>query len=254
MNTLRFLAATALLTVSSIASADFIGIYAGANKWNYDADGDVRSVGGDVDLNNDLGWSDGDDNVYYVAFEHPVPFLPNVRIQQNNLKGSANGVASQNFTFGSVNFTTGNGTITNYDFSNTDYTLYYEVLDNWVNLDLGITGKQFDGGFALTSTSSGNLPVITSENLNLSGVVPMLYGKAQFDLPFTGWSAGATMNIGQTTDDKMTDSTLYISYEGDSGFGFEVGYRNFTIEFDDFDALSSDMTIDGFYAGLNFHF
>lgn len=249
MTKIKLATGALLLVASSVASADFLGVYAGANRWNYDIEGDISSNGPTVDMNNDLGFSDDNANVYYVAFEHPVPFLPNVKVQRNNLDLQANGTASQSYTFDGVAVVAGNTTNTQLDLSNTDYTLYYEILDNWVNLDLGITGKDFNGEMIfVNSTTTG----ISSRDL--SGLVPMAYGKAQFDLPFTGWSAGAIANIGQTDDDKINDMSAYISYEGDSGFGFEVGYRTLDIEFDDFDTLNSDMTFDGFYAGINFHF
>lgn len=244
--------ATAILATSSIASADVVGVYAGAQKWNYDIDGYVSTGSENIDFNDDLGYDDSDDNSYFVALEHPIPVLPNIKIQQTNLEGQGRGTASQNYTFGSVPFLAGTPTVSNYDFSNTDYTLYYEILDNWVNLDLGITGKQFDGFVDVGVEVTTGGPIVS--RVDFKGTVPMLYGKAQFDLPLTGFNVGSTMNIGQTTDDKINDYTLYFGYEGETGFGFEVGYRNFTVEFDDFDELSTDFTFDGYYASLNFHF
>lgn len=248
----KLFVATTILTASSMASADVIGVYAGAQKWNYDIDGYVSTGSENIDFNNDLGYDDSDDNSYFVALEHPIPVLPNIKIQQNNLEASAYGTASQNYTFGSVPFVEGTNTVSHYDFSNTDYTLYYEILDNWVNLDLGITGKQFDGFMDVGIEVTTEGPIVS--RVDFKGTVPMLYGKAQFDLPLTGFSVGTTMNIGQTTDDKINDYTMYFGYEGETGFGFEVGYRNFTVEFDSFDDLSSDFTFDGYYASLNFHF
>lgn len=248
----KLFVASTILTASSMASADVIGVYAGAQKWNYDIDGYVSTGSDNVDLNDDFGYDDSDDNSYFVALEHPIPVLPNIKIQQNNLEASALGTASQDYTFGSSFYPEGTATASSFDFSHIDYTLYYEILDNWVNLDLGVTGKQFDGhvDVALQATVGD----ILHERVDFKGTVPMLYGKAQFDLPLTGFSVGTTMNIGQTTDDKINDYTLYFGYEGETGFGFEVGYRNFTVEFDSFDDLSSDFTLDGYYASLNFHF
>ena len=251
MTKYKFLVGTSLLTLSTMASADVAGIYAGANRWNYDIDGDVRSVGNNVSLTNDLGLSDDDSNILYLALEHPIPLLPNIKIQQNKIEGNATGVASQDFNFNNLNIAQGDATITSYDLSHTDFTLYYEILDNWVNLDLGITAKDFDGHI-LVGINGATVPAATT--LNLSGTVPLLYGKAQFDLPFTGLSTGVIAHLGQVSDDKMTDASAYLAYEGDSGFGVEIGYRTFSLEFDEFDGLSSDLTIDGFYAGFSFHF
>lgn len=252
MNKFKLGLAALLLSASANVSADFLGVYAGGQRWNYDVDGSVSSLGGNINVNNDLGLTDGDSNILYVAFEHPIPFLPNVKLQQNDLDGSSIGTASQNFSFQSGNYVTGASIATSYDFSHTDYTLYYEILDNWVNLDLGFTAKDFDG-FVDVRPDGQVVPAVNTR-VNISGTVPMLYGKAQFDLPFTGYSAGGQVQLGQFNDDKLTDASAYLAYEGDSGFGFEVGYRIFDLEFDDFDELSSDLTLDGFYAALTFHF
>jgi len=249
----KIFVATTILAASSMASADVVGVYASAQKWNYDIDGYVSSGSGNIDFNDDLGYDDNDNNSYFVALEHPVPVLPNIKIQQNHLEGNAVGTASKDITFNTRTFPEGMDIVSSYDFSNTDYTLYYEILDNWVNLDLGITGKDFDG-YVLMEYPPGIGSIPNNGRVNFKGIVPMLYGKAQFDLPLTGFNVGTTMNIGQTTDDKINDYTMYFGYEGETGFGFEVGYRNFTVEFDDFDDLSTDFTFDGYYASLNFHF
>ncbi|NVJ67034.1 MAG: TIGR04219 family outer membrane beta-barrel protein [Gammaproteobacteria bacterium] len=252
MNKLKLATALALVLGSSAASADFLGVYTSGQRWNYDIDGSVRSLGSDIDVNNDLGLNDGDTNVYYVAFEHPIPFLPNVKMQQNDLDGTSFGTASQDFSFQSGNYSSGDSIATSYDFSHTDYTLYYEVLDNWVNLDLGFSAKDFDG--FVDVRPNGQVTPTFNTRVDISGTVPMLYGRAQFDLPFTGLSAGGQVQLGQFNDDKLTDASAYLAYEGETGFGLEVGYRIFDLEFDDFDQLSSDLTLDGFYAALTFHF
>lgn len=246
----KTLTATAILLASGAASADFIGIYAGAERWNYDMDGYVSSGSENIDLNQDLGLDSDDDNVYYLAFEHPIPFLPNVKVQQNNLEGSAIGTASQTFTFNDVLFTEGSELATSYDFTHVDYTLYYELLDNWVNLDLGLTGKDFDGFTEINYTATTG---VVGSRLDLKGTVPAVYGRAQFDLPFTGLSTGAILNIGEKSGDKISDIKAYLAYEGESGFGVELGYRTFDVDFDDFDSLSSDIKIDGIYAGFTLH-
>ncbi|GAA4357719.1 TIGR04219 family outer membrane beta-barrel protein [Kangiella marina] len=246
----KIITATTLLAASSAASADFLGIYVGAERWNYDIDGYISSGSDRVDLNQDLGLQDDDDNVYYLAFEHPVPFLPNVKIQQNNLEGSAIGTASQTFNFDGVTFVEGSELTSSYDLSHIDYTLYYELLDNWVNLDLGLTGKDFDGFTEINYTATTG---IVGSSVELKGTIPTIYGKAQFDLPFTGLKTGAIVNIGEKSGDKLSDIKAYIAYEGESGFGVELGYRTFDFEFDDFDSLSSDVKIDGVYAGFTLH-
>lgn len=246
----KTLTATALLALTGTVNADFLGIYAGAERWNYDTDGFISSGPDNIDLNQDLGLQDNDDNVYYLAFEHPVPILPNIKVQQNNLKGTGTGTASQDIQFQDGFIAQGNTINSGYDLSHTDYTLYYELLDNWVNLDLGLTGKDFDGYFEVERQEVG-LPYDSVAEFD--GIIPAIYGKAQFDLPFTGLRTGAIVNIGEKSGDKISDVKAYLAYETESGLGLELGYRTFDIKFDDLDSISSDITIDGFYAGITLH-
>lgn len=250
-------AAVALAASASVSADTILGVYAGAQRWDYDVEGSVRSGGSDVDLNNDLNVKGNDNNIYYIALEHPIPFLPNARIQQNNLDmPSTEGVTTQAFNFNGQAYNLGEVVNSTFDLTNTDYTLYYEVLDNWVNLDLGFTAKVFDGEATVLIPlgGSGSTPAPLGTPIDLSGTVPMLYGKAQFDLPFTGLSIGASGNFVSFGDDEITDVAAYISYESGSGLGIEAGYRTFEIEFDEFDNLSTNLKLDGAYVGINYHF
>lgn len=253
MKTFKYALGALFLAASSTASADFIGVYAGIQHWNYDMDGSILSSGNAVDLNNDLGL-DGDGNLTkYVAFEHPIPFLPNVAIHQTDLRGTSNGTAGQSFSFNGMNVNANDSTQFSYNLDHDEYIFYYEVLDNWVTLDLGLSAKKFDGNVAI-GTRAGTSASANS-TVNISGTVPMLYAKAQFELPLSELSAGGSMSLGQFQDDKLSDTKLFIAYGGeDTNFGVELGYRMFQLDFDNFDRLSSNLTIDGFYAGLRVHF
>lgn len=249
MKTFKYALGALFLAASSTASADFIGVYAGIQHWNYDADGSIQSGGNAINLSNDLGL-DGDGNLTkYVAFEHPIPFLPNVAIHQTDLRGTSNGNASQSFSFNGMNVNASDATQFSYNLDHDEYIFYYEILDNWVTLDLGVSAKKFDGDVAIGTSTGSN------SSLNISGTVPMLYAKAQFELPLSELSAGGSMSLAQFQDDKLSDTKLFVAYGGeDTNFGVELGYRIFQLDFDNFDRLSSDLKIDGFYAGLRVHF
>lgn len=229
---------------STMSFADTIlGFYAGANYWNYNMSGNVNSsesILGNVDID----YNDDSSAVFYAALEHPVPFLPNIKLQQNNIQ--SNGIMTidniSSFPDQSVNVDT------DLDFSHTDVMLYYELLDNWVNLDFGLSFKNFDG---YTYFYAENM---IDEHSKFDDWIPMLYAKGKFDLPFTGFSASATIEALSFDDNKVTDLALAVGYESGSGFGAEAGYRNLTIDLQTIGSLKSDITMDGFYLGVNFHF
>ena len=219
------------IVFTPISFADTIlGVYVGANYWHYDLSGDIQ-----VDQNSeaDIDFDDGG-NVFYAALEHPVPFLPNIKLQQNNIQ--TDGLISIDTI--EVN--------SDLDFSHIDLTLYYEVLDNWLNLDLGLSFKHFDG------YTDFYYQDLLDERSDFSELVPMLYAKGKFDLPFTGFSASASLQALSFNSNKATDVDLAINYESSIGLGASTGYRTLDIDIDDF--TSNNVTIDGFYLGVNFHF
>ncbi len=94
--------------------------------------------------------------------------------------------------------------------------------------------------------------------MELSGWLPMLYGKAQLDLPLTGWSVAAEASGIGYSGDAVLDYTVKIAYESDLipflGLGFEAGYRSLTLELEELDDLETDLEIKGPYAAVTMHF
>lgn len=227
--------------------ADTIGFELGAHSWQQNFSGDVSSglVGNAVDVEADLGYSDETNNVIYALIEHPIPILPNVRIQQTELDLSANG--SANFQFGNISFA---GPVSSsIDLSHTDLTLYYELLDNWVSVDVGLTVRSInDGKIEITDQTTGQ-----TESFDADVVLPMLYVAARFDLPLSGLYIGADVNGVGISDNSLFDYRAKIGYETSIGLGIEAGYRSFELDYDDDDDMA-DLTIEGAYAGIFYHF
>ena len=223
--------ATALTSAANFSHADALGLYAGVGVWQADADNriDVDALSAD-----DIKLGDDNSNFAYIALEHPIPLIPNVRLQQVDIDLNGNGAAALDI-----------------DMTHQDAILYYEFLDNWVNLDLGLSARRYDG--SATAIASG-----TRLKLNVDGVVPMIYGKAQFDLPFTGWSVGADVNATDFSGDRIADLSVKVAYESDLiplfGLGAEIGYRHMSMELDDLDDFGSDLTVEGPYAAVTLHF
>jgi outer membrane protein len=138
--------------------------------------------------------------------------------------------------------------VSDLDFSHDDIILYYELLDNWLNLDLGLNFKHFNGYTYFYSDS------IIEERAKIDAWVPMLYAKGQFDLPFTGFSASITGEALSFDGNQITDLAAAINYESDSDFGAQAGYRDLSIDLQRIGTLKSNITVDGFYLGVNFHF
>jgi outer membrane protein len=227
----HLLSAAAMLSTASLSQADTIGIYAGVGVWQGEANNkvDISALAAD-----DIKLGDDNSTFAYIALEHPIPLIPNIRLQQVNFDLGSNGAIDIDL-----------------DMTHQDAIMYYEILDNWVNLDLGLSARRYDGSATVTSAGS-------SVKLNVDGVLPMLYAKAQFDLPLTGWSVSGDLNATNFSGDKITDASVKIAYESDIiplfGLGAELGYRHMSMELDDLRYLDSDLTVDGPYAAVTLHF
>ena len=113
------------------------------------------------------------------------------------------------------------------DLEQLDLTLYYEVLDNWVNLDLGLTARDLTGDLIVRQANG----LATSET-SIDGVIPMGYLAARFDLPLTGVSVGAEGNFISFDGDSLHDFNAYGQYEI-SLIQFRAGYRQMSIDYED---------------------
>lgn len=242
------------MCLSLHANADFIGIYAGAGTISYDLSADFTDLTGgatQIDLENDLGLKGDSGNYFYVAFEHPIPFLPNVKISHSDISESGTTTLNREIVFDGKTFPAGAEVVSTADFTHNDFTFYYEFLDNWVNLDLGVTARQFDGEISGQASLQGNTVTATQP---LDFVAPMLYGMAQFDLPFTGLYVQASGNWVGFGGAQLMDLWAKLGYEFSFGLGVEAGFRKLTAELDDVDDTDADITLDGTYLAATFHF
>ncbi|NIR58958.1 MAG: TIGR04219 family outer membrane beta-barrel protein [Gammaproteobacteria bacterium] len=239
--------ASALIVLPVGASADLAGVYVGAAVWDHEPSGDVRYLGTDADLENDLALEAETEGMAWLAVEHPVPLLPNLRLQHTLLSTDGRGRVSRTFTFGNQTFTATENVDTTLELDQTDLTLYYELLDNVVSLDLGLTLKQVDG-FARVRSSTQD------ESATFDGLLPMGYADVALSLPLTGLSAGVSGNLFSFADSTVSDYTVRLRYETDWRLGAEAGYRRQDIELDDVDEVFSDITFEGPYLGLYLHF
>jgi len=199
-----------------------------------------------------LGMSENN-NVFYLAIEHPVPLIPNIKVQHTAITSEGT-ATTRGFSLDSITFDAETEATTELDLTHTDLTLYFEILDNYLSLDVGLTARQFDGLARVQGVSGGES---STEEVDLDLTIPLLYGKAQIDLPFTGWFVGGTINYLSISDNTVSDIEAKIGYlNGGLGldFGFEAGLRRMTVETDDEGDLTADATISGPYAEVIFHF
>ncbi|WP_320837182.1 TIGR04219 family outer membrane beta-barrel protein [Zhongshania sp.] len=238
----RLIALAILAASASVSSqADIVGATAGAYMWKQSWDGDVKAGSQSIDMNDDLGYDDETGKSFYVALEHPVPVLPNIRLQHTALDISETNTLNRSFTFDGKGYLVGEEVDSTTDLTHTDGTFYYEILDNWVNLDVGLTVRMFDGEVSIRGASGEG-------SIEIDAPLPMAYVNARFELPLTGFYASALGNVIAYGDNKVTDMTLALGYELGI-LGLELGYRNFDVQLED-DNEEANVTVDGYFLGV----
>ena len=241
-----------MLLVPALSAADTLGVRVGANYWKYDISGTARYKTADssnnIDVNKDLGYDDGSLGHYYISLEHPVPLLPNVRISKTDIDEDANGRLTNTVVYGDIIFQADEDVSSKVQLDQTDITLYYSLLDNVVNLDLGLNAKYIDSKARITGAVSG------TQNADISGWVPMAYAGVGADLPLTGLSISADGAYVKYQSSSFYDLTVRATYTSPWFVGADVGYRKIKLDLDDFDDSYADVEFDGPYAGLFVHF
>ena len=234
-----------LTTTPLFASADIAGLYAGGGVWQSNPAGTLGNTS--ISLDNSLNFDEENSNYLFIALEHPIPLLPNLRLSRTDLEWAGQGTVPAGTSLDEVVFPIDQAVAADLDLSHTEITFYYEVLDNIVDLDLGLTARIFDGEASLIGASQ-------QERVELDAVIPMLYGKAGIDLPFSGLSAAVSGNWINVNDFHLIDWSAELNYDFSIAptleAGLSIGYRSMLIEIDDQDELQSDAEFDGLFVGL----
>lgn len=233
-------AVVALLPLTGF-SATILGFQVGGGTWEHDPSGSVSAttdgVGVSADLKSNMNLSEEKEGYSYFILEHPVPLIPNIKVV--NTKLTSQGTGTTTFTFNTNSYPV--GATTKLDLSQTDYILYYEILDNVVSLDLGLNAKMIDGQININSNIT-----------NISGTIPMLYVAAEIMLP-AGFAINADISYTKIGDVDISDTTAKLTYTTDFMLGVEAGIRtqSYTGEVDTFKA---NMEFSGMFAGVYFKF
>ena len=218
------------ISLSHLAQADIIGVKADASYWSYDGQTNMTAQ---TTANQDLEHKGAAQ--ISLAVEHPIPVIPNAKIRYVNLKTQTDHeIAGQ--------------PIYDLDLDHADFILYYEILDNIINADIGIGA----------STLNGQVNTLTTNRVDIDKTIPVVYGSAGVKLPFTGLSAQAELLYSNINDTQITDAQAEVQYNFIDNLlvdvGLKAGYRILNIKLDDYKKNDLKFEFKGPYIGLNIHF
>ena len=241
--TLLATAVVGLLSVSSAHAATVLGFKVGADYWQADTTNAFNDDSGVAHSFND----DSSQSSIWIAVEHPLPFVPNIKIRQNTLESKAN-ISNADFNFNGHNFN-GEASVIN-DLNNTDFVLYYEILDNdLVSVDLGAAYKLMSG--SLRVADAGH-----PEEVDIDSGVVMGYASAQVGMVGLGLFGFADVLLG------IDESNVY-DYGAGLGWQFDglavdtsirIGYREFNFDVSNFSDVTQNTDFSGAFAGVELSF
>ncbi|SNY52858.1 outer membrane protein [Arsukibacterium tuosuense] len=234
------------------ASADtLLGVYVGGDGWRTDVTGSF----GNSEPAPDFNFNSKTQGSYFIALEHPIPVLPNIRLAHNQLEAEGMSRIDGQFSFAGEEFTVNTSVANRVDLTNTDIVLYYEILDNSiVALDIGVNGKHIKGSASVEEQTQNGLQGEES----VSQWLPLLYINSKVGLPLTGLDVFAQGSYIGWSDSRMYDVQAGVAYEIIDSLAVDVrlklGYRAVNLRLDDLDNLYSNLDFKGPFAGIELHF
>ncbi len=234
---------TLLLACTTVAHAEFIGLNIGSGAWSAEQTDPLNSDSYNLNSLTSKPVAD-DQSIPSLLFvlEHPIAVLPNLRYQGSYL--DSNG--SDSLNGGSLSFNnqsySDNPVTSTYNLTHNDIVLYYELMNNWVNLDFGLDLKSFNGEISLGDSGPNNTVLPIDET------IPLFYISARFNLPFNGFYVGADINSNFSLSDSVAeDSTIMLGFQSDSGARVEGGVKMFSLDLNDTNDVDGNLEYDGLF-------
>lgn len=219
---------SALLALCLISASAYAATILG---FGAEADYYAPSVSGDFDYKTTrTHFSNDDQSSYQVGLflEHPLPLIPNVRID-----------FTPKTTFSGSD---GIGGVNKVSFEQTDITPYYEILDNVVDLDLGISLKMFDARI------DGNI------DDRVNQVIPMGYVGVALTPPLSPLGVEGSVKYIGYDGDSLSDARIKVLWKAVAGLAVQAGYRYESLKISDRFDTNTNLTFKGPFVGLSYRF
>ena len=167
-------AALTMAVTSANAIAGLVDIEIGGGVWNASPSGQItygKTSPTEIDFADDLKLDDSSNGYVYFRFDHFIPIVPNLRLEQQNYSTSGDG--SVTATFGDVSLT--GATKTDVTLNQQDVILYWGIpglnalTAGILDIELGIDVKTIDGELTITDASNN------TDTVDFSVPVPMGY-------------------------------------------------------------------------------
>lgn len=228
--------------------ADSLGLVVGAQSWQAKSDLAVTDVTNQLyrtaDKHNQQAW--------YLKFEHPIPLLPNVAVQQQRLHHQSALTLSTAFLFGAQKFAAGQSVTGTLDGRWQDFSAYYELADNdLLQLDVGATLRRLDVSLTLQDPTN-------SAQQQIDRWRPMLFADAELGILGTDTAIFAHLGYGKASSDHSRDVSgglawRWLDITPLQGY-LKIGYQDVRLDLSALNTTDTLQSMRGVFAALEFDF
>ncbi|WP_457639770.1 TIGR04219 family outer membrane beta-barrel protein [Persephonella sp.] len=143
-----------------------------------DIDGWIKYKGDSADVDKDLNI--GKENSFFVRakLEHPIPILPNIKLQYTRMRFSGDGTVKRTFTFGNITVNVNERVQTKLDLDHYDFVMFYNLpfinVLPMVDAELGLNVRVIDFYAKVRRVSTGE-----EDSTSFVAPIPMLHGSLE---------------------------------------------------------------------------
>jgi len=234
--------------------AGLTGLSAGAGIWKASPSGTFRPGQGSdhIDIEDDLQLNSSGNLLLWLDWDHLLPAVPNLQVRYTRVSLDGSGTVNRSFNFRGLTIFGSEDVDTEFELDQLDLIAYYGLWLPLIDIDLGLNFKVLDGQIQATRQTTGE-----TERVSFTGVVPLLWARAETNLPFTGSYMGAEIGAIAYSGNSMLDTTLRLVYRNSltlGDVGVELGWKRQQIRLDDFDGTDVDVRLQGPYAAATLQF
>jgi len=175
-----------LAIAGSLASADFIGASVGVGMWQENISGYVKTGDNINYLNNKAAETDGNTKTGNLGLEdkkqpyvwakiiHPIPIIPNVKLQYTKYQTSGDGVATANLKIFGQSLDVNDRVHTDLTIDSYDATFFYEFKPVIVDIEAGVGVNVLKGSATVISKTTNK-----TASSSFTAPLPYLYARAE---------------------------------------------------------------------------
>ena len=232
---------------AAMARADTMSVKLGVQQWKSDVSGYFGEAS-DATISPDF--AETSQHKFLLALEHPLPLVPNLALSHSENEASGMVRLAQTYRLGEQLYSVASVLNARADYSTTDLTFYYEMLDSsLIGVDLGVQVRYLSADFHVDESQNS-----LSSSADASDWQPMAYAKLHSALPLVGLRSYVQLAKGDDNHEyemavgyQFVDSIL-------ADMSVFIGYKDSKTVLDKVDGIYAEQRWESVFVGLELAF